>query len=199
MFHIKSLKNYITEKYSASLGLKKWEWETIDPKKHPELQDEFFELITLAYSAIGGHSKVNSPSDVFKDKDWNFWKIIDVDADPEVDVVVFGEKSKYGIKYAGVGHDGGKDAKREYLDARGKDLKMKGYYGEVSLKFAEILLKKYKVPTVDNKEDVERVTGKSIEWHGEHPTDKSMPGKGWYTRTIGGHPHIKIMVGRPKI
>jgi hypothetical protein len=199
MFNIKSLETYIQEKYSATLGLKRGKWEEINPKVHRELQDEFFELINIAYSAIGGHSKINKPSDVFADKDWNFWKIIDVVDDPAADIVVFGKKNRYGIKYAGVGHDGSREAKREYLDARGKDLKLKGYYGEVSLKFAEILLKKYNVPTVDNKEDVERVTGKSIEWHGEHPTDKSMPGKGWYTRTIGGHSHIKIMVGRPKV
>lgn len=199
MFQIKSLNTYLEEKYSETMGLQKWKWTKIDPKEHPELEDEFFELINIAYSAIGGHSKINRPSDVFKDKDWNYWKIIDIDDVPDADIVVFGKKTRYGIKYSGVGHDGSREAKREYLDARGRDLKMKGYYGEVSLKFAEILLKKYKVPTVDNKADVEKILGKEVEWHGKHPTDKTMPGEGWYTRKIAGHPHLKIMVGRPKV
>ena len=47
---------------------------------------------------------------------------------------MFGKKTKFGIKYAGVGHDGSKEAKTEYLNQRGKDLKELGYYVELSIR-----------------------------------------------------------------
>lgn len=202
-FKLKTINEFINEEwgYTATLGLKKNKWEDIDPKQHPdELADEFYDLIKVAYAPIGGHIKVTKPSDVFKEPKWNAWKIVDVDNDPEADVVVFGQKTKFGTKSSGVGHDGGKDAKRAYLDDKGKTFKQSGNYGEVSKKFAEIMLKKYKVPTVDNEDDVRKILNrKDIEWHGEHPTDKNMPGKGWYTRTIAGERHEKILVGKPKV
>lgn len=203
-FRIKTLYEFVNEnldeRYTATIGLKKNKWEDIDPSEHPdELADELYDLIQLAYAPIGGHAKINKPSDVFAEPKWNAWKVIDVDADPEADVVIFGQKTKYGTKSSGVGHDGGKQAKRAYLDDKGKSFNTKGYYGEVSSKFAEIMLKKYKVPTVDDKDTVEKVINKKVEWHGEHPTDKSMPGKGWYSRKIGGTMHAKILVGRPKV
>jgi hypothetical protein len=132
---------------------------------------------------------------IFPDKS-NF-KVYNVEGGP--DIIIFGQKGKYGVKYSGVGHDGERASKRKYVDDRGKDLKVKGYYGEVSGKFSEILLKKYNVPTVDNKEDVVKILGKDVEFHGRHPEDPNMPGLGWYTRMLGGHPHTKIIVGRPKI
>ena len=129
--------NSIKEDYTSSLGLKKNKWEEINPQKHPdELAREFFKLIDIAYKPIGGHIKVNSPKDVFKDPKWNYWKIVDVDDDPDADVVIFGNKGKYGIKTSGVGHDGGKQAKKAYLDDKGKEFNKKGFYGEVSKKFA---------------------------------------------------------------
>jgi hypothetical protein len=199
MFKFQKLSNLIQEKYSASLGLKKWKWVKVDPKTHPQLADEFYDMIQNAYAPIGGHAKIQSPDDVFKDKKWNNWKVIDLDEDPEADLVLFGQQTQHGIKSSGVGHDDSKAAKREYLDTKGKELHKNGFYGEVSLKFAEILLKKYDVPVVDNQKDVEKVLGKKVEWFGQHPTDTSMPGNGWYRRKLGNEYHTKILVGKPKI
>lgn len=199
MKHIKTFEQFISENYSSSLGLKKNKWADLKDSDKEQIRDEFFDLISIAYSEIGGHSKIRTSDDVFSDPDWNYWRMIDIDEDPYVDVIIFGSKGKYGVKYSGVGHDGEYASKRKYMDDRGKDLKMRGFYGEVSGKFSEILLKKYGVPSLDNKEEVEKVLGKEVEWHGRHPEDPNMPGLGWYTRMLGGHPHTKIIVGRPKI
>ena len=198
-FQIKSLYEFLNEGYTATLGLKKNKWEDINPKKHPdELADELYDLIQTAYAPIGGHAKVKKPSDVFAEPKWNAWKIVDVDSDPDADVVIFGQKTKYGTKSSGVGHDGGKQAKKAYLDDKGKSFNQNGYYGEVSSKFAEIMMKKYHVPVVDDEAKVRKVLGKDIIWHGKNPNDPSLPGKGWYSRKIGGSMHTKILVGKPK-
>lgn len=167
------------------------------PKRDAELENEFFDLITTAYAEIGGHAKVKSPKDVFADPDWNFWSGIDIHGSQDFDVILFGKKTKYGVKYAGVGHDGTKDAKRTYLKSRGTDLKKMGYYAEVSGKVAEILIKHYDVPVVTNQAEVENVLGKPVEWRGESK-NASLPGNGWYVRSIGGAKHEKILIGRPK-
>jgi hypothetical protein len=171
----------------------------VDPIKHPELADEFFNLINTAYAEIGGHIKVKSPSDVFSDKDWDFWEGIDIHGTEDFDIILFGSKTKYGIKFAGVGHDGTKDAKRKYIDERGKDLHKPGHYIEVSGKLAEILIKKYGSPSVNTQADVEKVLGKPVEWNGQNPEDPSASGVSWYTRKIAGHDHAKIMLGQPRV
>jgi hypothetical protein len=170
-----------------------------DPKKHPELAIEFFNLISTAYAEIGGHAKINSPADVFSDPDWNFWEGVDIHGDENFDIIMFGQKTRYGIKFSGVGHDGTKDAKRTYMDSRGKDLQKPGYYIEVSGKIAAILIGKYNCPIVKDQKDVEKVLGKQVDWMGKNTEDSSMPGDGWYVRKIGGHPHAKIMLGRPTV
>ena len=73
-----------------------------------------------------------------------------------------------------------------------------GFYGEVSGKLAAILMGKYGVPFVDNKEAVEKILNKEIEWNGKNPEDASAKGNGWYTRSIGGNKHAKILLGKPK-
>lgn len=170
-----------------------------DPKKHPELASEMFDLISTAYAEIGGHVKVKSPEDVFADPDWNYWEGMDIHGTQDFDLVMFGQKTRYGVKYSGVGHDGTRDAKLNYLDSRGKDLKNLGFYVEVSGKIAEILIKKYGVPVVNDKDTVCKVLGKPVDWNGTNPEDSNASGDGWYTRTIAGHPHTKILLGRPKI
>jgi len=170
-----------------------------DYKKHPELSDELFTLIQTAYAEVGGHSKIVTPEDVFKDPDWDYWAGEDLHGTPDFDMIIFGSKTKYGIKYAGVGHDGSKDAKKAYMDQRGNDLKKMGHYVEVSGKIAEILMKKYGVPEVSDREDVEKVLGKKVDWYGKNPDEPNIGGNSWYGRTIGGHVHNKIMLGNPKV
>jgi hypothetical protein len=170
-----------------------------DPKKHPELANEFFELIRTAYAEIGGHAKVKTPADVFADPDWDFWEGVDIHGNENFDIIMFGQKTRYGIKFSGVGHDGTSQAKRAYVASRGEDLHKPGFYVEVSGKIAEILIDKYNCPIVTDERDVEKVLGKNVEWFGKHPDDRVMPGNGWYVRNLGGHAHAKILLGRPKI
>jgi hypothetical protein len=164
-------------------------------KKYPELAGEFFDLIQTAYAEIGGHIKIKSPEDVFADPDWNYWEGEDIHGTRDFDMVMFGQRTKFGVKFSGVGHDGTKDAKRAYIEARGVDLKKMGFYIEVSGKIAEILINKYDVPVVTDIDVVTKVLGKQVQWIGTMP-DAS--GDGWYTRNIAGGAHDKIMLGRPR-
>jgi hypothetical protein len=169
-----------------------------DPRKHRELAEEFYELIRTAYAEIGGHVKINKPNDIFSDPDWNWWQGIDIHGTQDFDLIMFGQENRYGVKFSGVGHDGTSDAKKEFLDSKGRDLKKFGYYVEVSGKLAEILINKYGVPVVNDEKTVEKVLGKPVEWVGKNPDDPSSKTQGWYIRSIGGHAHAKILVGRPK-
>lgn len=196
--NIKSFNQFITEKRSSEiLNPKRGKWIKIDPKKHKELDSEFFNLIQTAYQPIGGHVKINKPLDVFDNPKWTYWKGIDIHKSPDVDIIIWGKNTKYGVKFSGVGHDGEKASKKKYLQDRMSDLKKRGFFGEVSGRLAEILLTTG-TPHISNESDVEKVLGKDITWHGKHPTD-NIPGKGWYSRMIGGQPHTKILVGKPKI
>jgi hypothetical protein len=188
------------EKSGEILDPKRNQWVEINPKEHPELSKEFFDLISTAYSEIGGHAKIKKPEDVFADKDWNFWSGVDIHGSPDLDLIVFGQKTKYGIKFSGVGHDGQKDTKKVYLEHKAKDLSKIGYYSEVSGKLAQILINKYHINVINDKDEIKKLMpGKDIMFYGKHPTDPDMLGDGWYGRDIGGKEHIKLMVGKPKI
>lgn len=197
MKHIKLFEEFLIETASGDiLNPKKNVPLKFDPKKHKELAPELFDLIQTAYSELGGHVKIKKPEDIFSDPDWNYWEGIDIHGDQDFDLIMWGQNTKYGIKYSGVGHDGSKEAKKAYLDEKGKELKMNGFYAEVSGKIAEIFINKYKCPVVSNQADVERVLGKKIDWQGNI---EGSTGDGWYTRKIGGHNHSKIMLGHPKV
>jgi hypothetical protein len=107
MKHIKLFENFINEKTSGELiKPKRGKITKFNHKKYPELAGEFFELISTAYSVIGGHAKIKSPEDVFGDPDWNYWEGLDIHGDEDFDMIMFGKKTKFGVKYSGVGHDG---------------------------------------------------------------------------------------------
>lgn len=201
MSTFKKYEEFISEATSGEIfNPKRGKEIQFDHTRHPELSNEFFELIKTAYAEIGGHVKVKSPNDVFADPDWNWWAGADLHDTKDFDIVMFGQKTKFGVKFSGVGHDGTSDAKRYYIESRGKDLQKLGYYVEVSGKIAEILINKYHVPIVDNQAEVEKVLGRPVIWQGDtNPEDKNASGNGWYVRQIGGHPHAKILLGRPKV
>lgn len=197
MKHIKLFEEFTNEKSSGELlNPKRGKITKFDHTKFPELSGEFYDLIATAYAEIGGHAKITSPSAVFSDPDWNYWEGLDIHGDNDFDMVMFGKKTRFGIKYSGVGHDGSKDAKRAYISARGKDLNKPGYYIEVSGKIADILISKYNVPVVSDQETVEKVLGKKIEWLGNI---KGELGDGWYSRKLGGTSHTKVLIGKPKV
>lgn len=194
-----NFKEFINEGSGDILQPPKGKWIQIDPRKHKELSGEFYDLIQTAYHEIGGHSKIKSQEDVFSDPDWNYWLGIDIHNSPDLDVIIWGQKTKYGIKFSGVGHDGEKDSKKKYLDHKIADLNKPGFYGEISGKLADILIGKHALPVVNDRAEVEKVLGKKVDWHGKNPEDPNAPGDGWYTRILGGHSHAKILVGKPKV
>ena len=81
--------------------------QVTDSSELQDIQDQVFDLIQNAYASIGGHVKFKSPSDVL-DPNLNYWKVADIDADPELDVASFGKNTNYGVKHTGMGHDGNK-------------------------------------------------------------------------------------------
>ena len=197
MKQVKLFEQFLEERTSGEIfNPKRNKIINFDPKKYPELSGEFFDLISTAYAEIGGHAKIKSPDDVFTDPDWNYWEGVDLHGTADFDMVMFGKKTKYGVKYSGVGHDGTKDAKRAYISARGKELNKLGFYIEVSGKIADILMNSYNVPVVSDRVTVEKVLGKQVDWIG---VKDGKQGAGWYSRTIGGESHDKVLLGRPKI
>jgi hypothetical protein len=197
MKHIKIFEEFLLEKSSGEIfNPKRNKVVKFDYKKYPELADEFFDLISVAYKELGGHAKIKSPSDVFADPDWNYWEGVDLHGTQDFDMIMFGKKTKFGVKYSGVGHDGSSDAKRSYISAKGAELKNLGYYLEVSGKIANILMKDYAVPVVTDQATVEKVLGKPVEWIGNKPGEQ---GTGWYSRKLGNDKHDKILLGRPKV
>ncbi len=200
MKHVRLFKDWLAEANSGEVLKPKLNVPLeFDPKKHPELADEMFTLISTAYAELGGHAKAKSPADVFSDPDWNFWEGVDIHGTEDFDLVMFGQKTRYGIKFSGVGHDGSSQAKRAYIADRGKDLQKLGFYVEASGKLADILIKQYRVPVVNTEDEIEKVIGKDVEFTGSNTEDPSAPGDGWYVRTLGGHKHSKILLGRPKV
>lgn len=190
-------KDFIGENSSGEIfNPKRNKVVKFDYKKHPELADEFFDLIQTAYQELGGHAKIKSPADVFSDPDWNYWEGVDLHGTRDFDMIMFGKNTKFGVKYSGVGHDGSSTAKRSYLSAKGAELKNLGYYLEVSGKIASILMKDYAVPVVTDQATVEKVLGKPVEWIGNKAGEQ---GTGWYSRKLGGAKHSKILLGRPKV
>ncbi len=169
-----------------------------DPRKHDDIKYELFDLIQTAYHAIGGHAKVKTPDDVLADPDWNVWVGMDIHNDPDFDLISYGSKTPFGIKFSGVGHDGSPAAKKIYVDLRAKDLKMPGYYVEASGKLADILIKKG-VPVISDQATVEKVLNKKVQWTGSNTEDQSSAGDGWYIRKIGPDEHSKIMLGMPNV
>ena len=115
-------------------------------------------------------------------------RAIDLDKDNESDIVQISRPTKYGEKSLASGTDGEQKSKQELLKKKAKDLFIKGHYIEVSGKMADILLNKFNVPFVEDKDKVEKVLDKKIEWVGD----------GWYIRNIAGDNHKKILVGIPK-
>lgn len=194
---VKNFQTWLTEAVSGEIFQpRRNSAVAFDPKKHPELSSELFDLISTAYAEIGGHANIKSSSDVFADPELTFWEGVDIHGTSDFDIVIFGKNTKYGIKFAGVGHDGSGAAKKAYLDMRGKSLKEPGHYIEVSGKLADILIKKYGVPVVNDQAEIEKVLGKKVDWIGEK---SGSAGDGWYTRMLAGSPHDKILLGKPKI
>jgi hypothetical protein len=197
--HILKFADFIAEKSSGEIfAPPRGKTIDFDVKNHPELAEEFFNLIQIAYKELGGHAKIQTPADVFKDPDWNFWEGIDIHNTNDFDIIVFGQKSRYGIKLSGVGHDGKDDSKKFYLNKTADQLQTPGFFMEVSEKLSQIFIKKYGVNVINDQKTVEAILGKKVEWLGENPEEPEFAGDGWYRRMLGGKPFVKIMIGKPR-
>jgi|TARA_R110002020_G_scaffold13311_3_gene48179 hypothetical protein len=175
--------------------------QVTDSSELQDIQDQVFDLIQNAYASIGGHVKFKSPSDVL-DPNLNYWKVADIDADPELDVASFGKNTNYGVKHTGMGHDGNKANIKSLLKHKTNLLKSPGNYVELSGPAHRAFVEIGGAPTVDNEETVMDILGPKraaeTTWHGAHPTDPSKKGNGWYTRTIGGKKLTKTIAGIPR-
>ena len=176
-------------------------WVPVGKSDKKVLMDEFKKLIDHAYEPIGGHLKIKDTDDMLRD-DWDVWWANDVDEDPDADVVFFGKRTPFGIKLVGVGHDGGRIARRESLLYRGHFLLQKGGYLETSDKPYMILHNKFNVPIIKDPKVVQAVLNKPIRWYGLHPKGKEGDPYGndaWYSRKIGGKEVLKVLMGNPMI
>ena len=64
--------------------------QVTNSKELKGIQNQLFDLIQNAYADIGGHVKFKSPSDIMN-PEVTYWKVADIDADPEIDVTFFGK------------------------------------------------------------------------------------------------------------
>lgn len=183
------------------LDLPKGKYVVPTSKDVDEYKEDLFKLIQTAYAPIGGHLKYRSPEDI-KDPNLKYWRVADLDADPEIDVAYFGKQTPFGVKHTGMGHDGEKENIKNLLTKKTAELKSPGNYVEVSGAAYDSLVGYGKAPVVNDEEVVRAVLGPKrsaqTTWNGKHPKG-SKPGDGWYTRTIGGKEVTKLMVGAPNV
>jgi len=193
------IKRLEEETFNKKFGTKgKWVKVTSSVlKKNPEILDDLFGMLTKTYAPIGGHLKFKDASSLISPELSIF--AVDVDDDPDADAFGISKKKPAGSKSVASGSDGTRAGKDAVIKRSASNLKTRGYFAEMSKAIAHIMLTRFNVNSVDNKEDVERVLGKKVEWLGEHPQGKYPKNKGWYKRKIGGSDQLKILLGLPKV
>jgi hypothetical protein len=189
-------------KTGTSVDLKPEDFAENDPEVR-DLDDQIFDLIQNAYAEVElepgvyGNAKIKKPEDL--PGGYTVMQAIELDGDDEPDYFrggkMRGDRYKLGI----VGHDGSAAAIQKYLEVSAEKLKS-GDIAEMSGKIAHIMITRYNVPSVSTKEEVEQFLGKTVEWVGNHPDEKYADRygpnhAGWYTRSIGGSAHLKILLG----
>ena len=181
---------YFSEETTFSEIYPKNKWVQLTFVDKDYLKYELYSLIHNAYSPLGGHVRIVKPESIITDKNLTYWNAADVDFDPESDVVIFGRKTKHGIKISGWGHDGEKVSRQELVKRLSSILKRSGYFIEVSGRPAELLLRN-DVP-IANKESIKMVFPDSeFTWYSD----------GSYKRTLGSNKEtdVEFLLGRPNI
>lgn len=162
-------------------------WIELDDEEKEIYQQEIFDLISNAYSPIGGHPNYKTPSDVTDAEGESSYQVIDLDDDEEIDAVSVEKNRESGRKSVAMGHDGTPPAKSAAVNFHAIMLKKPGHYVEVSGKFKDILISKG-VPVVTDKLTIQKVLkGKEIQMNSD----------GTYSRLIGGEKHTKTLMGNP--
>ncbi len=200
----KYIRSVLLEKRFADFGTSKGEWIDVPEEElgvhTPEIDidDEIFDLVSTAYSDIGGNLKISSPENL--PAGYTFWDVTDVDETDEPDAVVFGKMRGPNLKIGGIGHDGGR-GKRVAITRLIELLKQPGTFAETSGRIAEIIIGAG-VPVVTDPIVVKDIVRKPIEWVGAHPGGVRLgPGTdGWYLRSYASpdgssSSHMKIIVG----
>jgi hypothetical protein len=179
------LRDLLTEREDY-FEIPKNKWAPILRSELPRFKAIIYDLIATAYTPIGGHSNVKDKEDLPDEGD--FFDVIDVDGDDEIDAVTVAKYKSSGKKFVALGHDGSSAGKSAAVNHQVDKLKKGGYYVEVSGKMRDIFMAKGLVPVTD--EDVVRraLKGKELKWNGD----------GSYDRKIGGAMHTKMMFGKPK-
>ena len=199
----KYVRAFLLEKRFSDFGTAKGEWLDVPEEElavhTPEIDidDEVFELVSTAYSGIGGNLKIQGPEHL--PAGYTFWDMTDVDDSDDPDAVVFGKMRGPNLKIGGIGHDGGK-GKRVAITRLIELLKQPGTFAEISGRMADILIGAG-VPVITDPAVVKDIVRKPIEWVGGNPKNDYGPGTdGWYMRSYatpdgGSSSHMKIIVG----
>ncbi len=161
----------------------------------PFIAREAIAMLDSSYRAIGGNATFRTASDLCDDEYDAVELLLSGD---RLRAVRISKTTPFGVKGVAIATDGSDVARSSMKQKTMNWYRQPGQYGEVSGAVAALALKANS-PVVTDPETVERVLGKRVLWHGAHP-DGEFPGTfGWYTRTIGGHPHVKILVGNPRV
>lgn len=186
--------------FGSRYGVKE-KWVSITPtdmRRDRELRENLFSMLQLSYAPIGGHTAFKKPMDLVDEKLTFFG--IDIDDDPDADAFGVAKRKKAGFKSVAGGSDGTKRGKAAYINRTGDNLSTCGFFAEMSGGIAHMMLKYKKAHAITDPAIVRDVLGgKKITWLGRHPDGKYPYANGWYLRNIGGHDHMKIMLGYPKI
>jgi hypothetical protein len=200
---MRTFQQFLREFQFADLHPKPGQWERIPTtvlqhaqhEPAPNIDTELFDLLDKSYAYIGGHVDFQRPSDI--PANHTIWYGIDIDGDAHPEGVKFGKPTPFGTKWTGGATDGSPLAKQRYITDTVKLLNTPGNYCEMSDAIMHIMVTRYRVSCVQTQAQVEKILGKPVEWVGAHPSGKYPGYQGFYTRTLGGQPHLKILLGRP--
>ena len=112
-------------------------------RKDAESRNNIYDLIHGAYIKTQKvpHFNVNSPSKVL-DKPYDFWQAIDMGYHTEADAVIFGKKTRGGIKISGFGHNDEKRSKVSLIKHLTSLLSGNGVWIEASTPVSDVLIKR---------------------------------------------------------
>lgn len=174
---------------------KKSEWVELGFDERSALSIEVFEIIDTTYREVfpeDGHYRIQKPEDVVGDQDLVFWKAVDLDSDPNTDVVIFGSK-RNGFKISGWGHDGTREAKTGLMDKLAALFgdESKNVWIEVAGAPAAVLTRKYGLESAGRDVIEALFPDSDFEW---------LDG-GFYKRTLGEGKmtDAEIVIGNPRV
>jgi len=186
------------DRFAQATGADKGEWVELTPAdllRHPEIEENIFDLVDTSYRSIGGHFGLPSRESL-RDEGLRIYAV-DVDDDPDADSVLIAKGSRGLGKMIALASDGGPSAKQAALTQLADKLGNRGNIIEASGALAHTLITRHGVPYVHRADVLRIMHDKDIEWFGRHPEGKYPDYKGWYSREISGQPVVKIMLGTP--